>query len=66
MHRSETYELVQCVSCGAEVSAGRDRTFTFGEDSALCFSCAVARGGKYDELHDHWEPLPNVAGLRPG
>ena len=65
MHRSETYDLVQCANCRAEVSAARDRVFSFGDDTALCFSCAVARGGKYDEMHDHWEHSPDVAGLSP-
>jgi hypothetical protein len=34
------------------------------EDAALCFACAVRRGGSYSEAHDHWTKAPNLKGLR--
>ena len=45
MHRSETSELTTCADCGAEMTPGRERAYSFGEESALCWACAVRRGG---------------------
>jgi hypothetical protein len=66
MHRSEALDLVACLSCGAEVSLGVDRAFALTEDSALCFACAVRRGGSYSEAHDQWTKSPSLSGLRDG
>ena len=63
MHRSEARDIQRCWGCGAEVSEGADRVFTFGPDGILCFACASERGGVYDERHDHWDEAPNVGGL---
>jgi hypothetical protein len=63
MHRSETYDRVACAECRAEVSLDRDRAYSFGEDDALCFACAMRRGGHYDELHDRWQQAPSLEGL---
>jgi hypothetical protein len=64
MHRSEALDLVSCLSCGAEVSLGVDRVFAVTEESALCFACAIRRGGSYNEAHDSWTKSPNLHGLR--
>jgi hypothetical protein len=64
MHRSEARDLVSCLSCGAEISLGVDRAFALTEDEALCFACAVKRGGTYSEGHDRWTKAPNLSGLR--
>jgi hypothetical protein len=64
MHRSEARDLVQCASCRAEISLGRDRGYPVTADSALCFACAVERGGRYDAQHDAWDPGPRLEGLR--
>ncbi len=67
MHRSEAEELLFCISCGAEVSASRERAFPVGEDDVLCFECAAARGGVYDERTDRWtEPADVGDVLRSG
>lgn len=63
MHRSESEDLVRCASCHAEISLGRDRGYPVTADSALCFACAVKRGGRYDEQHDTWDPGPRLEGL---
>ena len=63
MHRSEAQDLIDCSSCGAEVSLGADRVFVLSEDTALCFACAVKRGGLYDEAHDTWKRAPDLKGL---
>lgn len=62
MHRSEVYDRTRCLDCSTEVSDTRERAFT-SEPGTLCFECAVRRGGKYDELHDHWDATPDLAGL---
>lgn len=63
MHRSETYDLVRCVQCGAEVSISANRAFVIGQDNALCFACSIDHGGQYDEEHDDWVQPPNLLGL---
>ena len=63
MHRSEGEDRVRCLQCGAEVSTGRDRSYTVSEDEALCMKCALERGGRYDELRDDWSEPPRLDGL---
>jgi hypothetical protein len=63
MHRSEAETLVSCADCGAEFSVERDRGYSFEPEGALCFDCAVKRGGAYDGLHECWADAPNVSGL---
>lgn len=65
MHRSEAEDLVECLQCGAEVALGADRVFAVTDDDALCFECAIARGGIYEEHHDVWTKAPDLSGLRP-
>lgn len=62
MHRSEASELDSCASCGEDVAA-EDRSFPFGNESMLCFRCAIERGGIYDEHLDHWDRRPDVVDL---
>ena len=62
MHRSEADELESCSDCGVEVQVARDRAYAFG-GGALCYACAMRRGGIYDELHDVWTSAPDVAGF---
>ena len=63
MHRSETRQATQCSDCGAEIRPAVDRIFAFGERGALCFDCALRRGGSYDEAHDHWTTQPDTDDL---
>lgn len=62
MDRDEIADLLVCRGCGAEISS-LDRSFVFGEDEALCYACAVDRGGVYDERLDAWEQAPSVTDL---
>jgi hypothetical protein len=64
VHRTEADELVHCLECGAEISLALDRTFALDDDVALCFACAIKRGGSYDAAHDTWSHAPNLRGLR--
>lgn len=61
MHRSETYDLVHCVSCEEEISADDRRAYLFGDGAALCYECAIERGGRYDEGRDDWTRAPDVS-----
>src|SRR5262249_9424574 len=54
---------VECLLCGLEVSLGRERAFAVSENAALCFTCAVCRGGTYDDREHTWTPLPALTGL---
>lgn len=63
MHRSEGYDLVRCLQCGAEVSSSRDRAYALRDDAVLCMACALQRGGRYDEHRDDWVEPPRVDGL---
>jgi hypothetical protein len=64
MHRSESYDLVACADCGAEISLGADRVFLVTEDAGLCVGCAMKRGGVYDDVHDTWRKAPSLSGLQ--
>jgi hypothetical protein len=63
MHRSEAYDQVRCLQCGADISLTRDRAYAVGEDDALCQGCAMTRGGTYDERQDRWLAAPRLDGL---
>jgi hypothetical protein len=65
VHRSETRLLTRCSDCGAELRPEVDRAFAFGTHGVLCFECAVARGGHYDETHDRWVTEPRIDDLGP-
>ena len=55
-----------CADCGERIEdAGLERTYAFAEDELLCYACALARGGSYDEQHDHWVKAPKMDGLFP-
>jgi hypothetical protein len=60
MHRAESDELLTCTACGAAINP-RDRVYSFGAEGALCFSCAVQRGGEYDAGQDRWTRSPDVS-----
>lgn len=62
MHRSEAEQLVVCIACGAEVNP-QDRPYACSEEQVLCYGCALARNGVYDEAHDRWLVAPQVAEL---
>lgn len=64
MHRSESAQLATCVECCEEIWPERDRSYLVIGEDALCFACAVRRGGAYDELEDRWTKPPSVEGLR--
>jgi hypothetical protein len=66
LHRSETRDLALCVDCGAELSPGRDRVYAFGVDAFLCYTCAMRRGGIYDEAHDRWVRDADTSTLETG
>jgi hypothetical protein len=63
MHRSESYDRVDCLQCGADISITKDRAYAVSDAAALCFECAVKRGGRHDELHDVWSEPPQLDGL---
>lgn len=63
--RSEETALAWCADCGAELDPEVERGFRFGEQRALCFACAVRRGGTWDEAHDRWADEPDLADLPP-
>jgi recombinational DNA repair protein (RecF pathway) len=62
MHRSEDRELLACAACGSEVDP-RDAAYAYGGGTALCFACAVKRGGAYDAEQDHWFRDPDISDL---
>lgn len=56
-------EVVECSLCGAEIALETDAHFALDEHAALCFSCAVSRGGVYDDSSRQWLGLPNTIGI---
>jgi hypothetical protein len=43
-----------------------ERGFPVGSDAALCFRCAVSRGGRWDEAQQRWTVEPDYADLGEG
>jgi hypothetical protein len=64
VNQCEMGEVIGCVLCGSDVSLGLDCAFATTTQSALCFSCAVCRGGVYDEARRTWVTLPDTTGLQ--
>ncbi len=62
MHRSEEAETLSCAACGSAVDT-RASAYVYGADGALCFDCAVKRGGAYNAGEDHWYRVPDVSDL---
>ncbi len=63
MHRSEERQLATCADCGARFDAVSDRGFGIDAESALCWTCALRRGGTWDEEREQWSTEPGVADL---
>lgn len=59
----ESEDLTGCADCGMIIASGEERTYAFGTDGVLCMSCAVRRGGAYDEARDRWVLAPRVDDL---
>jgi hypothetical protein len=55
--------LETCAACGASVAPGPERGFAFGSGNVLCWQCATARGGRYDEARESWDRAPDLSGL---
>jgi hypothetical protein len=53
-----------CADCGEPIESGGARSYEFGEQSQLCWSCAIRRGGSYDAKRERWTTKPSTANLR--
>lgn len=57
---------VACADCGEPLDdPALERAYSFADDQVLCYLCAVARGGAYDEQDDSWVAVPSLEGLFP-
>lgn len=61
--RSDEGVIAVCAACGTELEPETERGFRIGDSAALCFECAVERGGTYDETQDRWLEPPDLEGL---
>jgi len=61
--RREELEGGSCASCGAELGGPGDRSYVLDQRAALCWECALKRGGSYDPDEDRWTVAPRVADL---
>jgi hypothetical protein len=52
-----------CAECGALIDPDGARSFAFGEQGVLCWSCAIRRGGSFDPNEEVWTTPPSVADL---
>jgi len=55
-----------CADCSDEIDPASERGLPVGADAALCFRCAVARGGRWDEDQQRWVIEPEFADLAEG
>ena len=55
-----------CAACGEELDPAAERGFPVGSDAALCFRCAVSRGGCWDEVQQRWSVDPDFSDLGEG
>jgi len=58
--------LERCADCGDELDPDLGRGYALGPDAVLCFRCAVARGGSWDETHARWVIEPETGDLGEG
>ncbi|MBW2291750.1 MAG: hypothetical protein JRG94_05505 [Deltaproteobacteria bacterium] len=65
MQRETRDELVECADCGVPVDVGLERGYPVGDNSALCWECAIKRGARFDDDEDLWLEPPDVTGLFP-
>ncbi len=63
MHEAEDDSCTICADCGQEMWLERERGYLMADERTLCFACAVARGGQYDEHRDHWLRSPELEGF---
>ena len=62
--RDEEAELSSvCADCGATIDLEDARTYAFGEQSSLCWSCAIRRGGSYSSDDEAWTTAPAISDL---
>ena len=52
-----------CADCGALIDPDGARSYTFGEQGVLCWSCAIRRGGSYSAEQEVWTTAPGLTGL---
>jgi hypothetical protein len=63
MELEELEESTICYDCGVRFWPETDRGFVIGEETALCWSCALRRGGRYDASEERWTETPDLQGL---
>jgi hypothetical protein len=51
-----------CRDCGEPTG---ERAYGFGDSEALCWSCALRRGGSYDADQGRWAVAPDTSDLPP-
>ena len=56
----------RCADCSEEIDSAGERGFPVGADATLCFRCALARGGSWDEAQQRWVVEPDYADLGEG
>lgn len=56
-------DQLSCIDCATPIDAGSavaDRTFALTDEVVLCHSCALRRGGVYDDAEDKWKIAPRL------
>ncbi len=63
MERDEEESLFTCADCGAAIWTDIDRYFPISDETYLCWTCAIRRGGSYDADEDRWTTAPGLEGI---
>jgi hypothetical protein len=62
VEEEEIYQS-ECDECGGNVESDGTPAFLLEDECALCFECALRRGGHYDFAHAVWFVSPDLTGL---
>ena len=64
-HEDEREIASACADCGEPIQPGSGgSSYAFGEQSQLCWSCAIRRGGSYDAKRERWVAEPRTSDLK--
>jgi hypothetical protein len=56
-------QQVLCSDCGMDLGVDLVHAYLGSAGVQLCWECALARGGAFDERRERWNPPPDISDL---